>query len=72
MRGLKVKGTPILKGYRIYHNFIRPHSALKGRTPADLAGIKVLGDDKWLTLIQNASLPTRSNSETNEPNLTER
>lgn len=29
--------------------------ALKGQTPADLAGIKVLGEDKWLTLIQNAS-----------------
>ena len=24
MRGLKVKETPILKGYQIYHNFVRP------------------------------------------------
>ena len=34
----------------------RRFQALKGKTPADLAGIKVQGDNKWLTLIQNASL----------------
>ncbi len=55
MRGLKVKDTPILKGIQIYHNFVRPHESLNGKTPADLAGIKVLGENKWLTLIQNAS-----------------
>ena len=55
MRGLKVVDTPILKGYQLYHNFIRPHQALNGRTPADLAGIKVQGENKWMTLIQNAS-----------------
>jgi transposase-like protein len=55
MRGLKRTDTPILKGYQIYHNFVRPHQALKGRTPAELAGIKVEGDNKWLTIIQNAS-----------------
>jgi hypothetical protein len=27
--------------------------ALEGMTPADLAGIKVQGDNRWLTLIQN-------------------
>ncbi len=55
MRGLKVVDTPILKGLQIYHNFVRPHQALDGKTPADLAGIKVMGKNKWLTLIQNAS-----------------
>ena len=39
----------------IYHNYIRPHMALDGKTPADKAGIEVKGKDKWLTLIQNAS-----------------
>ena len=38
MRGLKVENTPILKGYQIYHSFVRPHRALDGKTPADLAG----------------------------------
>jgi transposase-like protein len=60
MRGLKVTDTPILKGYQIYHNFIRPHEGLNSRTPADLAGIKVKGQNKWLTLIQNASLAERT------------
>ncbi|HZW84473.1 MAG TPA: DDE-type integrase/transposase/recombinase [Nitrososphaerales archaeon] len=55
MRALKTKETPILKGLQIYHNFVRPHQALKGKTPADLAGIIVQGENKWLTLIQNAS-----------------
>ena len=55
MRGLKKKRTPILKGYQIYHNFIRPHMALDGKTPAEACGIKVEGENKWLTLIQNAS-----------------
>jgi transposase-like protein len=56
MRGLEKKDTPILKGEQIYHNFIRPHMALDGDTPADRAGIKVKGKNKWLTIIQNASL----------------
>ena len=54
-RGLKRTDSPILKGYQIYHNFVRPHQALMGKTPADLAGIEVEGNNKWLTLIQNAS-----------------
>ena len=28
MRGLKRQDTPILKGYQIYHNYLRPHEAL--------------------------------------------
>jgi hypothetical protein len=56
MRGLKNADTPILKGYQIFHNYIRPHEALDGRTPAEAAGITVEGMNKWLTLIQNASV----------------
>jgi len=55
MRGLKNTDTAIVKGLQIYHNFIRPHEALNGETPADRAGIKVEGENKWMTLIQNAS-----------------
>jgi len=55
MRSLKREDTPILTGYQIFHNYIRPHMALDGKTPADLAGIEVQGENKWLTLIQNAS-----------------
>jgi putative transposase len=55
MRGLKTNDTAILKGYQLFHNYIRPHEALNGKTPAESCGIKVEGENKWLTLIQNAS-----------------
>jgi putative transposase len=55
MRGLKRMDTPILKGYQIYHNFVRPHEGLNGETPGERAGIKVEGLDKWKTIIENAS-----------------
>jgi hypothetical protein len=56
MRGLKIPDTPILSGYRIYHNYLRPHEGLKGKTPAQAAGITIKGDNKWITLIQNAKI----------------
>jgi transposase-like protein len=55
MRGLKKPETPIIPGYQIYHNYVRPHEALEGKTPADACGIEVQGENKWITLIQNAS-----------------
>jgi hypothetical protein len=54
MRTLEKTDTPILAGMQIFHNYIRPHEALKGRTPAEAAGIQVMGENRWLTLIQNA------------------
>ncbi|HKM78383.1 MAG TPA: hypothetical protein VJZ03_04855 [Candidatus Bathyarchaeia archaeon] len=54
MCSLKKPDTPILTGYQIYHNYVRPHMALDGETPADKAGIQIKGKDKWLTIIQNA------------------
>ena len=55
VRGVKKPDSPLIEGYQIYHNYVRPHMALENRTPAELAGITVKGQDKWLTLIQNAS-----------------
>jgi putative transposase len=55
MRGLKRKDTPILKGYQIYHNYIREHSGLDGKTPSEACGITIEGQNKWKTIIQNAS-----------------
>ena len=55
MRGLKKSDTPILTGYQIFHNYVRPHEGLEGKTPAEACGIKVEGKNKWLTLIQNSS-----------------
>jgi putative transposase len=55
MRGLKTTDTPILIGYQLFHNYIRPHEALEGKTPSEACGITVEGKNKWITLIQNAS-----------------
>jgi len=55
MRGLKTKETSILTGYQIFHNYIRSHEGLDGKTPAEACGIKIEGNNKWLTPIQNAS-----------------
>ena len=38
-----------------FHNYIRPHMGLNGKTPSEVCGIKVEGKNKWITLIQNAS-----------------
>lgn len=54
MRGLKRKDTPILTGYQIFHNYVRPHMGLNGMTPSEKCGIIIEGKDKWKTLIQNA------------------
>ena len=54
-RGRKKSDSAFFKGYQIYHNYIRPHEALNGQTPADRVGIKIRGENKLLTLIQNAS-----------------
>ena len=56
MRGLKHDETPILPGYQIYHNFIREHEALGNKTPGEACGIKINGENKWKTLIENASV----------------
>lgn len=56
MRGLKKVDTPILTGYQIYHNYMRPHEGLNGKTPAEACGIIIEGENKWKTLIENMSV----------------
>jgi transposase-like protein len=55
MRGLKTKDTAILQGYQLFHNYIRPHEGLDGKTPSEACGITIEGTNKWKTLIENAS-----------------
>ena len=54
-RSLKTENSPILDGMQIFHNYLRPNQGIDNHTPSELAGIEVNGDNKWLTLIQNAS-----------------
>ena len=42
------------EGYRLFHNYIRKHEALMGKTSAEKCGIRIDGDNKWLTITQNA------------------
>ena len=50
-RGLKKVDTEIPNGYRAYYNFTKKHGSLKGKTPAEAAGIEVEGPNKWFTII---------------------
>ena len=54
MRGVKKNDSVIFDGTQIYHNYFRPHMGLKGKTPAEVCGIEIKGDNKWITVIQNA------------------
>lgn len=46
IRGLKEDYTPIIPMNQIYYNVIRPHMGLKGKTPAEAAGIGVSKENK--------------------------
>jgi transposase-like protein len=58
MRGLDEDSTAqtMMDGMRIYYNFIRPHMALDGKTPAQKA--KIMNDarpENWLSMIKKAT-----------------
>ena len=55
-RGLKKFDTSLIDGMKAYYNYTKKHGSLKGRTPAEQAMIEVDSKNKWITLIQNASL----------------
>jgi transposase-like protein len=61
MRSLKKPDTPILTGMRIFHNYLRPNQGIGNHTPSELAGIQVNGENKWITLIQNARQMNKEN-----------
>lgn len=53
-RGWKTSKTPIAEGQRIQYNFVKPHMALDGLTPAQKAGVKIEGRNRWRIMIENA------------------
>lgn len=55
MRGVKKMDSVALAGYQLYHNYFREPEGLTGKTPVEVAGIKIEGQNKWITVIQNAS-----------------
>lgn len=50
-RGWKSKKSAITEGQRIQYNFVKPHMALEGKTPAEAAELKVKG---WKDLLNLA------------------
>jgi len=41
-----------MQGYRVYYNFLRPHMALDGQTPAQAANLDLqLGQNRWESMI---------------------
>ena len=48
-RGWKSMKTQIAEGQRIAYNFVKPHMALEGQTPAQAAGLKPKGWSELLT-----------------------
>jgi transposase-like protein len=50
-RGWKTVKTALAEGQRIQYNFVKPHMALEGRTPASAAGMAIKG---WNDLLRNA------------------
>jgi transposase-like protein len=57
MRGLQndMTAREMNENIRTYYNFIRPHTALDGRTPAEEAGINLsLGRNRWMSLLHQA------------------
>jgi transposase-like protein len=56
MRAIKKTDSAFIEGQRIYYDYLRPHSALDGKTPAQAAGVELnLEPNRWHSLIKRAS-----------------
>ena len=51
-RGWKSWESQIAEGQRIHYNFVKPHQALEGQTPAQRAGIQI--QNNWGNLLEQA------------------
>lgn len=56
-RGMSQNDTTkaMLDGWFVYYNFLRPHSSLGGKTPAEAAGIELNLENRWESLIDLAT-----------------
>ena len=62
-RGWKSFETPLAEGARIHYNFVKPHQALEGQTPAQRAGIESKG---WSELLLKSITASRTLEENGE------
>jgi transposase InsO family protein len=58
MRGMQNSktGNDLMRGWVAYYNFLRPHTALNGLTPAEAIGIDLglNGGNRWEEIIKKA------------------
>jgi len=55
MRSIKKTDSAFIEGQRIYYDYLRPHTALAGKTPAQAAGIELnLSENRWESLIKKS------------------
>ncbi len=53
--GWKSHGIKIAEGQKIQYDFVKPHAALEGQTPAERAGMDLnLEGNRWMQLIRAA------------------
>lgn len=57
MRGLDDIETAqtMMDGLRIYYNFLRPHTALNGKTPSEVSRVAETNERTWETLIKKSA-----------------
>ena len=68
LRGMKKNSSPIREGFDIYYNYVRPHQALDGKTPAEKANINLnLDQNKILSLLKQS---LEHHTKSNTPNAT--
>ena len=55
MRAIKKSDSAFIEGQRIYYDYLRPHTALQGKTPAQAAGIELnLDTNRFESLIRKS------------------
>ena len=54
MRGMEVDDTPVIPMNQIYYNFVRPHLGLNRRTPAEIAGVGISKENRWMELLKKS------------------
>jgi transposase-like protein len=62
-RGWKSMKTPLAEGQRIHYNFVKPHVALDGQTPAQAAGVGLAQGNKWMELLEKAVTGSQTKGE---------
>lgn len=53
IRGIKNTDSAMLDGHTMYHNHFGTNMGLNGHIPTETCGVKIEGNNRYLTLMQN-------------------